>query len=540
MAQTSVQLDIDYVLRQMDDLGKSQKESALMGDVNLALEFTVRIGDLMNAVGGENAPEEIKNKFASIMNEPVVITPELERILNGKAEEKYLVPAPEQPTIQETLQPKKRVVLPLDPTALTEKEKEYEYTLDPKARRRLGSTLSGSGADSHLRVFMQYKDKDGKVQEWNPFKPWKCDIPFPIGVLKIFQGAREMPDFKSIATWRIIGIRFEGKSALAEAIATRYLQNGASVFDLYAANDNESLAWLEGPYADRVVLVHGDETTLECDFPTMAISDIDPTTAPYGRIYIVGKLFFANEELYYTALERLTSKFNQKDEWTRTNVILIREAQEWITGRMKSGETRNARDSAEEFTRFHNSLYHHGSAVIIDSQRDVGVTKDVRELTSWLCMKAMGNMDIPRKVSWTMRYVQPALLRLMPKHMFGFIGEKGQFSIWWFMLPPWHLSRGKSIIKRLHIVPIFDQEKVKNLMESMRAEEGRGGRKTVDTGTHETIVSDHLGEGTVETPSGKALSTIAEEMDLNYGTVKLQWKKHKMGTCGCSLLEEEK
>ena len=695
-------------------------------------------------------------------------------------------------------------------------------------------------------------------------------------------------------------------SALAEAIATRYLQNGASIYDLYAANDNESLAWLESPFADRVVLVHGDETTLIFEgkrkFNTMPISELDPSTAPYGRIYIVGKRFFANEELYYSALERLTGKFNEKDEWDMTNVIIIREAQEWIAGRMKSGKPRNARDSAEEFTSFHNALFHHGSAVIIDSQRDVGVTKDVRELTSWLCydketevltlkgwkkfedlddedrvgtltsagyltyqtpiakqkfdyngkmlrfggkgcgydllvtpdhgmylqkynsterifvdakdvvgrieqrhqstldfriirsldwlgveeetfvlpaqtrtghnwtkpmvypsmnikmdewldffgfwlaegstsatngavriyqkdpsvithykhlmenwglkttmcayktvdgsmcylqiadkrlygvlhpignshtkfipleikrlssrqlrilldayylgdgshatngtdtklaasvserlagdmqeiilkcgytttggfeepktrmlhgrkmkgtsriyhfsisennktpaimlnhvteedyvgpvydvtvpnhtlvirrnmkicisgncMKAMGNMDIPRKITWTMRYVQPAVLRLMPKHLFGFIGEKGQFAIWWFMLPPWHLTRGKSIIKRLGIRASVDEEQVRRIMESMRAEEGRGGRKTVDKATHEAIIEDHIGEeqgGTVDDPKGKPLSTIAEEMDLNYGTVKLQWKKHKMGTCECSLLEE--
>jgi len=51
--------------------------------------------------------------------------------------------------------------------------------------------------------------------------------------------------FEEASTHWIFGKRFSGKSSLNEGISAHYLQNGSTVFDLFGARDNESLAWLQ-------------------------------------------------------------------------------------------------------------------------------------------------------------------------------------------------------------------------------------------------------------------------------------------------------
>jgi len=491
------------------------REAVSQGNTDALMAATERLGEL--ALSNPDLGPQI----AKVMNMPVSVTPALEIALKPPP----APPAPEPPA----------PVLPTDPRELTEQEKRYIF-VPTKADIARMKVLKGTGPDVHPRIHMEWRDKNGNIQNWTPSKPWTCEMPFPIGILKDFFSDKPFfTDFKHIGTFRIIGVRYEAKSSLLEAIATRYLQNGSSIFDLYASNDNESCSWLESPYADRVILVHGDECQLDCNFATMPISQLDPVTAPSGRIYIVGKHFFANSELYYQALDRLTERFLEKDDWEIPNVICIREAQEWISARMKSGKPRTAKDSAEEFVSFHNSLYHTGHAVIIDSQRDVGVSKDVRELTSYLCMKALGGMDIPKKYNWIMRYVTPEVLRYLPKNLFALVKEKGGFSIGWFMMPPWHLVRGKSILKRLNIHPIFDQDKVRAEMQkatnAARASIGRG--PAIDEAMHAFYMAEHIGDGDKEKPHGKSYRIISVENGVSEDALKREFAKHKAGVCSC-------
>jgi hypothetical protein len=357
-----------------------------------------------------------------------------------------------------------------------------------------------------------------------------------MGILARSKNFAPIPDYRSVATFRIIGVRLSGKSGLAESIATRYLQNGSTIFDVYQSNDNESLAWLESPFADRVVLVRGDETELRCPYKSVPISQLDPRTVPNGRIYIVCKNFFGTEELYYAALERLTSLFKKRDKWDRPHAIIIREAQEWVAGRIKSGRPKGAKDAAEEFVTLHNSLFHCGYAVIIDSQRNVGVSKDIRELTTWFCVKAVGNMEIPRDIEFTMRSIAPEVIRYLPKHLFIIVGEAGLLGVGWFLLPPWHIVRGSSIIDRLGIKVSVDEGKTELEMNRLMEESRTRRWRSASTGDrlHAIIVKEHLGEnGTVDKPLGKPLRTIALEFGISRGVVSDQWAAHKIGACGC-------
>ncbi len=455
----------------------------------------------------------------------------------------------------------------VDPRALTPREKEYRWVPDEQTIQKMSWTIRIPGRTANARIYMPYQtiysrycivhqqrywpdegcpkcrseggstvSSRGPEEVWTPSKPWTPDIPFPMGILVPYLGAPWLPSFRSMASFRITGIRFSGKSALGEAIATRFLQNGSSVYDLYAANDNESLAWLDSPYSDRVILLHGRETTLKCAYRTMCVDDLDPRYAPDGCIFVMGKSFFANEELYYRALDRLSQLFVNRDEWRIPHVIIVREAQEWIAGRMRSGRPRSAKDSAEEFVTFHNSLFHTGYAVIIDSQRDIGVLKDVRELCTWTMMKAQGAMEIPRKLNYLMRDMVPEAIRHLHKHCFILLGENGQYAACWFLLPPWHIVRGTSIIKRLGIEVSYDEEKTSEQMSQIREAARVSVRRPPAIGDelHRKIVAEHMGlNGTIERPAGKSYRVISLENDISEDSAKRTWMAHKIGVCHC-------
>jgi hypothetical protein len=353
---------------------------------------------------------------------------------------------------------------------------------------------------------------------------WFKKEPFPIDV--IWLKGKGVLDFSTPATWRIVGIRYSGKSSLAEAIATRYYQEGGSIYDIFAANDNESLAWLDSPFKEDVALIHGAETTLDCPYKTITIDQLDPSKAPNQKIFILCRAFFGSETLYYHALARLSRNFAKRDAWTKTHVVLIREAQEYITSQLRAGTIKSQKDAENEFIKFHNQLFHYGMAVIVDSQRDVAVNKNIRELTTYLCMKNIGNMEIDRKLWHLLRYIDPErLLRALKPYQFVIWTEGGALGIGYFMLPPWHHRRGQSILKRLGITIHVDEEKLKSMEAQVKPVAGRWNRVVTDE-LHKEIVRLHEQEG-------KSFNAIAISLGLNPSTVKHHYNQHRARVCNC-------
>lgn len=293
-----------------------------------------------------------------------------------------------------------------------------------------------------------------------PAEQWK---PIPIRFTRWLKGFPDVPNFgseadpKNMVTFRILGERFTGKSALLEAICSHYFCNGSTIYDVFGANDNEMLAWLDSPYKDRVTLIHGNDLKIDTNIDTIKIADLHPKAVPEQRIYVTSRAFYrkrADDFHYYSALYQLTRRFRDRDSFNRTDMVAIREADEFISSVKASGGQGVKKpqvDAEVEFARFHNQMVHYGFALGIDQHRDVDVAKKVRYLYDYLFMKNMGNIELPRPW-WPLRYFDPdRLLRRLKPNQFAVQTNSQCLAVGTFDLPSWHIKRGSGLLAKFGI-----------------------------------------------------------------------------------------
>ena len=271
--------------------------------------------------------------------------------------------------------------------------------------------------------------------------------------------AHAYPIERAEGTHRIIGDRFQGKSALGETIAYMYWKTGSTIWDLYAANDMENAVWANSPYKEFVTFLVGSNCKLLFDlkeYKYVRAIDVEPKSVGPQNIFVACKRFFETEEDYYKALWILSEKFKERTTFDRVDVIFLREAQEVIAGSMKAGIAKNSKEGSEAFIRFHSQLFHFGYAVILDSQRDIEVAKSVRELGDHLYVKNLGGQEIPRKIWWTFRKVDPdRIYRRMEPWQFVIV-SKNVTGLGVFVKPDFHIERGRDILVSLGIRPLFE------------------------------------------------------------------------------------
>jgi hypothetical protein len=287
---------------------------------------------------------------------------------------------------------------------------------------------------------------------------WKTKNGFPPKNAPCYD-ARAFPLEKAMGTHKIQGDRFQGKSALGETICFMLWNTGATIYDIYAANDQENAAWLESPCADYVTLLVGSNCSLTFDhkqYKFMKAIDLDPSKQGMRNIYVACKRFFQTEDDYYKAMWNLSDKFKTRTTYDWVDVIFLREAQEVITGVMRAGVARSEKDAATAFIRFHNTLFHFGYAVVLDSQRDVEVSKSVRELADWNYFKNMGGLEIPHKYWHTFRKADPdRMYRELEKWQF-ILYAKGKVGLGVNLQPDWHINRGRDLLLKLGIHEHFE------------------------------------------------------------------------------------
>jgi len=273
-----------------------------------------------------------------------------------------------------------------------------------------------------------------------------------------------------------------GKSSLGEVICYLYLITGATIYDIYGANDNEPLAILDSEWVDHVTLVTGSNCTLKFnlrEYKQIRAIDLEPRLQGPQNIFVAAKAFFQTEDDYYRAMWALSERFKQRLSYDRVDVIFMREAQEVITGVMRAGVARSEKDAMAAFIKFHNNLFHFGFAVVLDSQRDVEISKSVRELADWNYFKNMGGMEIPRRFWHTFSKVHPdRVYRSLEPWQFV-IYCKGKVGLGRFQMPPWHIERGKDILTRLGIKPEFSGSPSEEFLPASQGGTGAGRPKDV-------------------------------------------------------------
>ncbi len=228
------------------------------------------------------------------------------------------------------------------------------------------------------------------------------------------------------------------------------------------------LAWLDSPYRKWVVLIHGDDMKLKCNFETMKAGDLHPNLVPGQKLFLTSRAFFrkrANDFHFYSALYRLTRRFRDRDSFDRTDIVAIREADEFISSAKASsmGSRKPQNDAEIEFAKFHNQMVHYGFALAIDQHRDVDVAKKVRYLCTYLFFKNMGDIELPRPY-WPLAYFDPdRLLRRLRPSQFAVKTNKQCLGVGTFDLPPWHIHRGAGLLQKfgIDVIDSFTGETMK-------------------------------------------------------------------------------
>lgn len=355
---------------------------------------------------------------------------------------------------------------------------------------------------------------------------------FPIKVVHWFVGVPRQPDFTEPASWRIWGRRRSGKSNACEAIAIRYMQKGGNIWDVCAAVDAESLSWVDSPWAKNVILIRGDETHIEpppgAQYQIKPISEIDPLTAPEEqRIYILVKHFFANDDNYYDAMTKIFDRAMAKDSWHHVSAIIIREGETFLASQLRTHRARNSMEAAATLARTNSQLLHTSFSVIVDSVREMEISKSIREINSYTLLHALGSMSLNRKDWWVYRYLKPETIRNLKPYQSVIFTEGGSVGLCYIALVPFHHRRGSSILARLHLdKPVFDLEKVKQMERSQRKQLSSWVR-AISPELHVDIVK--LRE------SGATYESIAEQVGSNESTCRRSYNMHVRKLCGCDL-----
>ena len=350
--------------------------------------------------------------------------------------------------------------------------------------------------------FFHYSEKCScpSRDSWLPEEPklrinWIYGYPDP----PILHG-RKIDTLRNLATHKISGARFEAKSTLLGLLEYKYVTNDAIGFDMYCAKSNETLAQLEcRKLKDRIVLVHDDSVKLKCDYNTIEISRLDPSRATPGQLFVTVGAFYPSEEAKYHALLKFTQSLDSRAEngWNNVGVMAIREAQEYINSKALTNQTRTQKQAAEDFVNFHNSAYHFGMSVITDNQRDMEVSKNIRELNTFAYYKSLGAMEIPKKIQWigSQYYANFDLddLRKLKKNQFLIITDRNSVGIGSFDLPYWYYHRGEGLVKKYNIIVTdkndreLDTKIRRENEDALRARSNAGRKKITSSNMRETI-----------------------------------------------------
>ncbi len=252
---------------------------------------------------------------------------------------------------------------------------------------------------------------------------------------------------------------------------------------------------------DGIVLVHDDSVKLKCNYQTLPMSKLDPTKTKGGELYITVGAFYPSQQAKYGSLLHFTQSLDRRADsgWNHVDCLTIREAQEYINSKTLTGQSRTQKEANEDFINFHNSAYHFGMSVILDSQRAVEVAKNIRELNTFTYYKSYGAMEIPQSLYWigSQYYANFDLddLRSLAPNQFLIVTNRNSVGIGTFDLPYWYFHRGEGLMQKYNIQVIDSQGKEVDTAQRLKNEElarqksNAGRKKITSESVRETIKS---------------------------------------------------
>lgn len=316
--------------------------------------------------------------------------------------------------------------------------------------------------------------------------------------------------------WFSLGTRGSGKSSLLETVGIRYMENGASICDLFGSRDGEGLAWLRSPHAKgkKVLLVRGENVDVEapCDVKLvdrLRVSDFEK----YDIVISASPLYLSIDQEFLSAA-MITDLLYRRLAPKRLVYLVCREASNFYYSRLKVCESQVF--AKAQMIYLLRESRHVWLALGLDSIRFYSIDIDIRNLTDYLAIKSQGLPGLSRDLKWLYSYAEPHLVRKLHPNQFLLLVSDGSVGYGIFPEVPWHKKEKENIMKAVGI----EVERGEELHRGVQ----RGTFKTVGDREHAEIirlyVEENLGLGRIGDEIGRSSKTCSDHVHKHNASVR--------------------
>ena len=258
-------------------------------------------------------------------------------------------------------------------------------------------------------------------------------------------------DFTQPTVFFTLGKRGGGKSAFLETVASKYLDNGAKVIDLFGSRDGEGLGWLRSPYVyDReIALFHGDYVKVNGWNNTIPATKFKLEDLDKADIFISASPFYYNIDDEFNCVNRIVDVLWRRTSWDKPICIIVREASNLLYSRIKISHSQTI--AKGDMIYLLRESRHCGLALALDSLRFTSIDIDIRALTDFLVIKNTGMHGLPDDLWWVYRIFDPSKLRRLNPSEFAVVSHEGYLGVGHFDLPGWHKETSENLLYKLNL-----------------------------------------------------------------------------------------
>lgn len=327
---------------------------------------------------------------------------------------------------------------------------------------------------------------------------------------------RDTINTKRPSTYLVYGGRGTGKSSLLERIAVCYHEmQGSPIIDIYGARDAEALGWCRAKGVDRILFLTDSNIDVKSSFDSINISKLTLNDIENYDVVLTIPHFFSSTQHEYRGLAQIIDRIYYRQGWRVPWYCLIRESGNFIYSRLAQGE--NSALAKATFIRFLKEARHSGVAVGADALRPKSIDVDVREITDWLFIKALGNIELPDELWFLYSLIDPVYLATLPVNCYAVTSKNRAVGMGSFTMPKFHKQEDEHMLQILDIQ--IDEGEAPPLTLPKK--------RKITTEQHLKIVELRQKE------PPDSFHSISLQLKISSATAHSEWFSHQNGQCDC-------
>jgi hypothetical protein len=207
-----------------------------------------------------------------------------------------------------------------------------------------------------------------------------------------------------------------------------------------------------------VLLLHGDNATVSCEWDTMKASELRLHDIEEHQTVISVPGFYESTREQWKAIRRISEVIWQRQSWKKGDVwtVNVREGASLLYSRIGLGGDQGT--AKNEMIYSIREFRHSGCHCIVDALDFMGLDVSFRRISDYVFLKAVGNEGLPDRLGWIYRYYDLFVdLMKMPTYAFVFFSRMGGVGHGVFTRPYWHKEEDEDIKQLLNIEVEFGE-----------------------------------------------------------------------------------